>query len=144
MCSARLVYISSPPPPPPRIADVLVTKINIKSEADRRKTFEKWPVTFIDKNHLVSAGFYSTKLSDVVCCAFCGVQVGHWEEGDDPFKEQQRWSPSCGFIKGLFVGNTPIGSTDQPTTSPEQPTQSYDVYGPHFELRPNSQLERSK
>ena len=116
----------------------------MKSEADRRKTFSKWPVTVRDKNHLASARFYSTKLSDIVCCAFCGVQVGHWEEGDDPFKEHQRWSPSFGFIKGLFVGNIPIGSTDQPTTSPEQPNQSYDVCGLHFELTPNSQPERNK
>ena len=58
MCSARLVYIP-PPPPPPRVAgDVLVTEINMKREADRRKTIEKWPVTFIDKNHLPSAGFF--------------------------------------------------------------------------------------
>jgi len=51
MCSARLVYIPPPPtpPPPPRIAeDVLVTEINMKTAADRRKTFEKWHVTFID------------------------------------------------------------------------------------------------
>jgi len=143
MCSARFVFIP-PPPPPPRIAgDVLVTVINMKREAIRRKTFEKWPVTFINKNYLQAAGFYFTKLSDVVCCAFCGVQLGDWE-GDNPFKDHQRWSPSCGFIKGFFVGNIPIGSTDQPTTSPEQTTQSYDVCGPHFELRPNSQPERSK
>jgi len=133
------------PPPTPRISeDVLISDIDMKSEADRRKTFEKWPVAFIDKNYLAAAGFYYTKLSDVVCCAFCKVQVGHWEKGDDPFKYHQRWSPSCGFIVGLFVGNIPIGSTDQPTTSPELPTQSYDVCGPHFELRPNSQPERSK
>jgi len=115
----------------------------MKSEADRPKTFEKWPVAFIDKNNLAAAGFYFTNSSDVVCCAFCGAQVGHWE-GYDPFKDHQHWSPSCGFIRGLFVGNIPIGSTVQPPTSPEQPTQSYDVYSPHFELRPNSQPERSK
>ena len=144
MCSARLVYIPPPTLPPPRVAgDVLVTEINMKREADRRKTFEKWPLTFIDTNHLASAGFFFTKLSDVVCCAFCGVQLGDWEKCDNPFKDHQRWSPSCGFIKGLFVGNIPIGSTDQPTTSSEQPTRSYDVYGPHVELRPNSQPERS-
>jgi len=119
-----------PPPPPPRIAgDILVNEINMKSEADRRKTFEEWPLAYIYNNYLAAAGFYSTKLSDIVCCAFCGVQVGHWEEGDDPFKEHQRWSLSCGFIRGLFVGNIPIGSTDQPTTSSEQPTQSYDCVG---------------
>ena len=79
-----------------------------------------------------------------MCYAFCKVQIGHWEEGDDPFKQHQPWSPSYVCIKGLFVGNIPIGPTDQPTTSSEQPTQSYEVCRPHFELRPNSQPEGSR
>ena len=124
MCRTGLVYILPPPPVPKVAGDVLVTEINMKREADRRKIFEKWRVTFIDMNHIASAGFYSTKLVGVLCCAFCGVQLGDWEEGDNPFKEHQRWSPSCGFIKGLIVGIIPIGPTDQPTTSSEQPTQS--------------------
>jgi len=73
----------------------------------------------MDKNHLAAAGFYYTKWSDVVRCAFCGVELGYWEEGDDPFKDHQRCSPSCGFIKGLFVGNIPIGSGNLPETSPQ-------------------------
>jgi len=99
----------------------------LKSEADRRKTIVKWPVAFIDINYLATAGFYYTKLIDVVYCAFCGAKIGHWEEGDDPFNAHQRRSPSCGFIKGLFVGNIPVGCTDQPTALSEEPTQSYDV-----------------
>jgi len=31
--------------------------LNMKSEADRRVTFEKCPVAFIDKNNLAEAGF---------------------------------------------------------------------------------------
>jgi len=87
---------------------------------------------------------FITQTSDIVCCAACGVEIGYWLKEDDPFQEHERWSPSCGFIRGLFVGNIPIGSTDQPTTSPEQPTRSRDVCGPHFELRRNSRPERCK
>ena len=59
--------------------------------------------------------------------AFSGVELGYWEQGYDPFEDHQRWSPSFGFIKGLFVGNIPIGSADQPNASAlasQQPTRS--------------------
>ena len=105
---------------------------NVKSEAIRRKTFHNWPVKLIDKNHLAAAGFYYTNWKDVVCCTFCGVQLRQWKQEYDPFKEHQRWSPSCGFIKGLFVGNIPIGSTDQPMASALtslQPNRSSDLCG---------------
>jgi len=136
-------------------------KLNMKSEADRRKTYEKWPVPFMDKDHLSAAGFFFTNRGDVVRCAFCGVEVGRWEEGDDAFRDHQRWSPSCGFIKGLIVGNIPIGSDGQPGTSSSSSssslpsslpssslshyqgtTHSYDVCGPYMELRPNSGPEQ--
>ena len=75
----------TPLPHSPRPSQQYLSKdlqqLNTKSEADRRQTFEKWPVAFIDKNHLTAAGFYYTKQSDVVFCAFCGAQVVYWEEG---------------------------------------------------------------
>jgi len=40
----------------------------------------------MDANELAAAGFYFTNWSDVVRCAFCGVQVGRSEEGDDALK----------------------------------------------------------
>ena len=66
--------------------------------------------------------------------------------GDDAFKEHKRWRPSCGFIKGLFVGNIPIRSKDQPEppSSQQQPKSSYDVYTYHMQYRPNSRSERCK
>jgi len=80
----------------------------------------------MDTNH-PAAIFYYTNRSDVVCCEFCGVELGHWQEGNDPFKDHQLRNPSCRFIKSLFVRNILIDSTDQPTASPEQPTRSRDV-----------------
>ncbi|KDR09161.1 baculoviral IAP repeat-containing protein 3-like [Zootermopsis nevadensis] len=114
--------------------------LNMKSEADRLKTYEKWPVLFMDPHALSAAGFYYTKRDDMVECAFCGVLVGRWEEGDDPFTDHQRWSPSCGFVRGFPVGNIPINSDGHPET---QGSRSYDVCGPFLEFRPNSGSERA-
>ena len=116
--------------------------LNMKSEADRRKTYKDWHVSFMDKNYLAAAGFYFTNCGDVVRCGFCGVEVGYWKKGDNAIANHQRWSPSCRFIKGVFVGNIPIHS--ETSSSPQQTSHSYDVCGPLMELRPNSRPEQSK
>jgi hypothetical protein len=135
----------SQPPLPPRPSDKNMQHLNMKNEADRLKTFEKWTVPFMDKNHMVFAGFYFTNRSDVVRCAFCGVQVGCWEEGDDDFIEHRRWSPSCEYIRGLFAGGIPICSENQPgASSPRETARSNDVCGPYMEMKPYSRPERSK
>ena len=72
------------------------------------------------------------------------MEIGYWQQEDDAFEDHQRWSQSCGFIRGLFVGNIPIDSSEQLTASSEHPTRSSDVYGSHFELRSNSKPERCK
>lgn len=79
-------------------------------------------------------------------CAFCGVEVGQWK-GDDAFMVHPCWSPICGFIRGLFVGNIPFGSDGQPGTSSllsHETSRSYDVCVPFMELRRNSRSKRSK
>lgn len=68
-----------------------------------------------------AAGFYFRNLGDVFRCAFSGVAVGQWEEGDDGFRNRQRCSPSCGFFRGLFVGNIPICSYAQRETASSLP-----------------------
>ena len=108
--------------------------------------YEEWSraVAFIHKYHVTAAGFYFTHYSDLVCSAFCVAYEGLWQEGDDAFKGHQRCCPSCVFIRGLFVGNIPIGSSDKPTTSSEEPTRNREVCGSRFEYRPNSHPERCK
>jgi hypothetical protein len=141
-----------PPPPAQQPGNRNMQKLNMKSEADRRRTYEKWQVPFRDKNHLSAAGFYFPPRGDVVRGAFCGVEGGRWEEGDDAFTDHQRWSPSCGFIKGLIVGNIPVGSDGQPGTSlssslplsSQETSRSYDVCGPYMELRPHSGPEQGR
>jgi hypothetical protein len=100
----------------------------LKSEVDRRKTFKYWPVPFMDVNQLAAAGFSFTNRGDVVRCAFCELEVGHWEKGDDAIKNHQRWSLSCAFVKGLFVGNIPA----LPNTSQQQPSSNNDVCGSYM------------
>jgi len=99
--AGQVVYGPLPPSPP---SSMNLQPLNLKSEVDRRKTFKHWHVTFVDVNQLVAAGFFFTNRGDVVRCAFCGVEVGHWVEGDDAFKDHKRWSPSCKFVRGLFAG----------------------------------------
>jgi hypothetical protein len=95
---------------------------NVKSEAIRRQTFHNSPVHFIDKTTSQPTGFYSD-WKDVVCCAFCEVQLSQWKQEDGPFKGHKRWSPTCGYIKGIFPGNIPVGSINR------QSTRSRDVCG---------------
>jgi hypothetical protein len=82
----------------------------------------------MDINQLAAAGFLFTNTGDVVRCAFCGVEVGQWEEGNDVFKDHLRWSPSCAFFKGLFVGNIPATTE----TTQQQPSSSNDVCGSYM------------
>jgi len=128
-------FVYLPPTPPPPSSSINSHYLNLKSEADRLKTYETWRVPLMDANQLASAGVYSTNWSGVVRCAFCGTVVGRWEEGDGVMKEHQRWGPSCVFVKGLCVGNIPIVSNDLPETSSQQPNSSYDVCGPHMQYR---------
>jgi hypothetical protein len=69
------------------------------------------------------------------------VQVRHWIEGDDAFNEHKRYSPSCEFVNGVFVGNISALSK-----TPEiQHSNSYDLCGRYTEYIPNTtRPERAK
>ena len=114
--------------------------LNMKKEADRRETFQTWSVDFIDRNHLAAIGFYFTEFRDVVRCAFCAVEAGHWVDGDDPVRTHKRLSPSCGFLRGLFVGNIPLNFDNKPETPSDSGPQIQRA--PQLEHRPNSGPER--
>ena len=53
--ASELIYLPPPPLPP---SSVNLHELNLKSEADRRKTFKTWCVPFIDATQLAAAGFY--------------------------------------------------------------------------------------
>jgi hypothetical protein len=86
-CVSELVYL--PPPPLPHTY-AHIHHLNISTEADRRKTFEHWSVQFMDPNEKAAGGFYFRNRGDVVCCAFCEMEIEQWEKDDDPFREHQR------------------------------------------------------
>jgi len=134
--AGQVVYVPRRPSPPPNLQN-----LNLKSEVDRRKTFKYWHVPFMNVNQLAAAGFFFTNKGDVVCCAFCEVEVGQWAEGDDAFKDHQRWSPSCAFVKELLVGNIYA----PPKTSQQQPSSSNNVCGSYMEYTlKTSRPERCK
>nr|CAD7199114.1 unnamed protein product [Timema douglasi] len=110
-------------------------------ESERRKTFRRWPVPFMDPDKLAEAGFYYLNKDDIVRCAFCGVEIGHWEEGDDAMRDHQRWGPHCPFLRKFSVGNVPLaGGSDEEFPA----NQSYDTCGPYgIEIRPFSGPEKS-
>ena len=53
--SSELVYLPRPPLPP---SSVNLRELNLKSEADGRKSFKTWCVPFIHATELRAAGFY--------------------------------------------------------------------------------------
>jgi hypothetical protein len=110
-------------------ATTKTTNFKLENEVDCRKTFKYWRVPFMDVNQLAAAEFFFTNRGDLVRCAFCEMEVGQWVEGDDAFKDHQRCSPSCAFVKELFVGNIPA----PPKTSQQQSSSSNDVCGSYME-----------
>ena len=73
-------------------------------EDQRLGTFTNWNVPFISKTSLAKDGFYYTGRTDIVKCAYCFIEIGRWEDGDEPNFEHKRWSPNCPFIKGIVHG----------------------------------------
>jgi hypothetical protein len=70
----------------------------MEMEALRLKSYEDWPLTFMDPHKLATAGFYCTCLDDMVRCAFCKGVLGNWKQGYDPFDMHRRLRPTCSFI----------------------------------------------
>ena len=78
---------------------------------DRLSTFEHWPKQIIPNQYqLARAGFYYTGQYDKVTCFCCNLTVHAWEQNDDPWKEHERLSPSCMYIKMIGIPE----KTDKP------------------------------
>lgn len=107
-------------------------ELNPKAEADRLKTFETWSVRFMDHRKLAAAGFIYTGRGDTVKCVFCAVEIGRWEQGDDPLRDHQRWSPICPFIRRIPVDNIPL-DPDNPLIVPLLTGEhhGFDTCGPY-------------
>ncbi|XP_018331060.1 death-associated inhibitor of apoptosis 1 [Agrilus planipennis] len=106
----------------------------MRKEANRLKSFVNWPCKFLKPEQLAKAGFYYTQYGDKVRCPFCNVEVGQWEEGDDPLSDHARWSGSCVFLRQRPCGNISIEEDPNPVMP-----QGYDTCGKYgIEVRPNS------
>jgi len=103
--------------------------IELNVEAQRLRTFDRWPIPFIDKHQLALLGFYYFGPCDLVKCYFCGIEVGMWEEGDDVLADHVRWSPLCPFICRLRTNNVPINEDLLNRMLGGVPNVGVDVYG---------------
>jgi len=104
------------------------TELDYRSEADRLASFVNWTVPFISPEDLARAGFFSLNNRDSCKCAFCHNCVGDWVEGDRPMDEHANLFPTCPFVRGVDVGNLPIGSE-----AGQQLEQGEDVTGIRWE-----------
>ncbi|XP_067126109.1 baculoviral IAP repeat-containing protein 7-like isoform X2 [Centruroides vittatus] len=84
----------------------------LKSERERLKTFETWPLTSPKPCDLAREGFFYLLQQDKVQCVFCRGVVSHWERNDDPLREHARHFPFCPFVMNRNVGNIPINSPE--------------------------------
>jgi len=127
--------------PTPKLSNIKKMSEIYCNENERLKTFENWPLVFIEKEILAKTGFFFTGDDDKVKCYFCEVEIGRWESTDNPISEHQRWSPNCPLLRRRTTNNVPI---DAESLNRILPPVSYDVCGAvEIEVRPNAYAEGS-
>ncbi|KAG5676932.1 hypothetical protein PVAND_006729 [Polypedilum vanderplanki] len=86
---------------------------NLYKEIDRQKSFieNHWSNQFVKYEDLAQIGFYFLRRPDIVCCRFCDVVLGEFEENDIPLKEHQKFSPNCPLLLKRFTKNIPINQS---------------------------------
>ncbi|XP_004519914.1 death-associated inhibitor of apoptosis 1 isoform X2 [Ceratitis capitata] len=95
-------------------------------EDERLKSFENWPLQWLNKKELAQTGLVYTGEDDKVKCYFCAVEIGRWERDDQPINEHLRFSPNCPLLRRRTTNNVPLSSD---TLSRVLPPISYDVCG---------------
>ncbi|KAH8234869.1 hypothetical protein KR032_004627, partial [Drosophila birchii] len=116
---------------------------DLNREEARLKTFTNWPLEWLDKHQLAQTGMFYTNVNDKVKCHFCGVEIGCWEQEDQPVPEHQRWSPNCPLLRRRTTNNVPLSGEDLDRVLPPI---SYDICGANdtssaVELRENAYAE---
>lgn len=81
--------------------------MDLNYEYIRFKTFDNYPVCFLNRWTLAFLGFYFIGPVDDVKCKFCNVIINSWEFGDDIFNEHKRWSPNCPLLLRQQTRNIP-------------------------------------
>uniref|UniRef100_A0A1L8EIW0 Putative death-associated inhibitor of apoptosis 1 n=2 Tax=Haematobia irritans TaxID=7368 RepID=A0A1L8EIW0_HAEIR len=108
-------------------------------EDERLKTFENWPLEFLDRNELARSGMFYMGESDKTKCYFCEVEIGRWEPNDVPVPEHLRFSPNCPLLRRRTTNNVPINAE---LLERLLPAPSYDICGANdIEIRRNAFAE---
>ncbi|EDW80089.1 uncharacterized protein Dwil_GK23971 [Drosophila willistoni] len=110
-------------------------------EDERLKTFDNWPLSWLDKHQLAQTGMFYTNESDKVKCYFCEVEIGRWEPEDQPVPEHLRFSPNCPLLRRRTTNNVPLNSD---ALERILPPISYDICGTNdsgFEMREHAYPE---
>lgn len=81
-------------------------------EDNRLKTFERWPLKWLDKRQLAMSGLYYLGVGDKTKCYFCNVEISCWEQKDHPLREHISWSPNCCLLRRCITNNVPINWED--------------------------------
>ncbi|KAL4232791.1 Baculoviral IAP repeat containing 7 [Mactra antiquata] len=83
--------------------------------AQRFNSFYNFPEHLdLSPKLMALAGFSYTGVADCVRCFYCGIGIRDWTQGDDPFTEHKRWSPSCDYINSVSKNeNKSPGSHEQ-------------------------------
>ncbi|ALC43259.1 th [Drosophila busckii] len=95
-------------------------------EDERLRTFDSWPLDWLDKQELAQTGMFYTNEQDKVKCYFCEVEIGCWERTDQPVPEHMRWSPNCPLLRRRTTNNVPINAE---ALDRLLPPISYDICG---------------
>nr|ASC55649.1 thread [Delia radicum] len=109
-------------------------------EDERLKTFESWPLEWLDKKQLAMSGMFYMGDGDKTKCYFCEVEIGRWEREDQPVPEHLRWSPNCPLLRRRTTNNVPINCE---ALERLLPPPSYDICGLNepIEIRRNAFAE---
>lgn len=100
---------------------------DFRLETERLKTFENWPLDWLDRNSLAATGMFYTGVQDHTKCYFCEVIIGKWDHGDDPVQEHLKWSPNCPLLQRRLTDNMPVNEKNLDLLLPPVEQIAYDT-----------------
>jgi hypothetical protein len=84
------------------VTEVPLGDTAMRMVATRIKSYECWPLSFIDQQKLAAAGLYCTGYEDVTRCPFCNLLFGYWKFGENPFCKH-RGKPPLRLLQRTMV-----------------------------------------
>mmetsp|Transcript_31235 Transcript_31235/g.48943 ORF Transcript_31235/g.48943 Transcript_31235/m.48943 type:complete len:496 (-) Transcript_31235:187-1674(-) len=85
---------------------------SIRTTEGREATFSPlWPHhqnPRLSKGKMATAGFLfvpDSEATDKVMCVYCGLELGHWDENDDPWTAHHDAAPGCSFWRKSSTGS---------------------------------------